>query len=143
MRHIKYITEGWFDKIMPLRSLSQELKEVSEILIPAHLQDIKGIDNIKIDVVNNNETNCYIKIYSKQLDEFGDQECYTFLIKTNDETITFKAVGYTGLNLAEFKLFKEISYPLHSREDIEEIIELFILKLVPFIKHMIQIDEVQ
>jgi hypothetical protein len=142
MKHVKHITEGWFDKILPTKSLSEELKEVSEMIIISHLQNLSGISDIKIDISDNNQSNCYIKIYSEQEDEFGDNECYTFLIKTHDEIITLKAVGYTGLNLAEFKSFKEISYPLHSREDIEEIIELFAIKLEPFVKYMLKIDKV-
>ena len=132
------------DKILPTsqKPLWLNIKDESEIIFRNYLKNIKGVVSIEIDSSDKEyDSNCYIKIYTDILDEYDSRINYIFSIKCKDEMLSFKPISYNGLNSDEFKSFKQLIYPLHDKDDVPEILDLFASKVTPFIRNMIKTDD--
>ncbi len=142
MKHIKSINEGWFNTMIPKKVLPlwEQIKDISELVFPEYLTDDE-IVNIEVNSNNEEDNKNYLKITTNQIDEEGNDNCYVFVIYSKDSKIYFKAIGYGGFHTDAFYSFDEMNYPIHSEEELEEIINLFARKLKPFITYIIQMDK--
>ncbi len=134
MKYIKHINEGWLDSIKPkFKSYKPTYKIISNLvedILPKYLLSSKTLNkyikSIKFEMYNNSETDakeCWVHVESTIPHEFGFVR-KTFRVFT-DNNIVY-CLDNEGFN---------VNYPLNSEEYLSEIIELFSMKIKPYLEN--------